>query len=66
MDGPSTSSRPSDLATDGGDGSARPREGDAPYIILPAGCYGRKRMMVFFFFLRKKRIGIMLFTFNVC
>jgi len=40
MDGPSTCSRPSDLATDGGDGSGRPRAGDAPRYSLPAATAG--------------------------
>jgi hypothetical protein len=51
MDGLSTSSWPSDLTIDGGDGTGRPREGDAR-SILPTGYYGRKRIT--FSFSKKK------------
>lgn len=51
MHGPSTSIWPSDLTIDGGDGTGRPREGDAR-SILPTGYYGRKRIT--FSFSKKK------------
>jgi hypothetical protein len=49
-DGPNTSSRPSDLATDGGDGPGRPRQGDARYSETHSGFP--------FSFSKKTRIGM--------